>query len=275
MPPAPAKRANYSRHAGKTSRLLVAALATGVLALASIVGAQPAPPKAITCAACHLSSAQAPGWAHVMEWEGSRHALAGVSCHDCHRGDPTGSAKAAAHVGMLKALHPNSPVRRAALPATCGQCHAGQLDAFLGSQHAAVLRELEARRADTRRVPTCATCHGSLGVRPAAQRVERECRSCHGAGGRRPRFDRTAGIAIVMAQAQQLRVQLAAAGRLTSALGDPAKRRAADDAVSAAQSALTTALERLHRFDLTGTARDLDAAATHVGAAYAQILSVP
>lgn len=275
MPLPAATRANYSRHAGKTSRLPVVAVAAALLTAASIAGAQPAPPKAVTCAACHLSAVQAPGWAHVVDWEDSRHAAAGVSCHDCHRGDPTAPSRAAAHVGVLKPLHPNSPVRRGGLPATCGQCHAGQLDAFRASRHSALLQSLDARRADTRRVPTCATCHGSLGTRPAPQRVEGECRGCHGAGGRRPRFERIANIANVMEQARQLRVQLAAAGRLTPALADPAKQRAADAAVASARQAVTTALERLHRFDLPGTARDLSAAATYVDAAYAQILSVP
>jgi mono/diheme cytochrome c family protein len=82
------------------------------------------------CVDCHTKNSPA----IVADWEASRHAEVGVSCHDCHL------VAADAPMGTM---HPRSDGKVTALvpPTVCGECHASQVAEFNASGHFRAYRQ--------------------------------------------------------------------------------------------------------------------------------------
>ena len=101
-------------------------------------------------------------------YETSVHALAGLSCVDCHGGDPETEDEDLAHAGIRERI------RDPKIPATCGQkCHTLQYEALIGSRHHEVT-------ADIRDALNCVDCHGSMEMDVTfVGKVHRKCMKCH------------------------------------------------------------------------------------------------
>ncbi len=110
---------------------------------------------------------------YYNDWIVSTHKKAGVSCADCHGGDPNASEAEAAHNGGFLPGNPGSQVHFKQLPTTCGKCHQAAYQQFTRSKHyKALMNEQEA--------PHCATCHGSINSKVYyTSIVDPTCRSCH------------------------------------------------------------------------------------------------
>jgi hypothetical protein len=178
------------------------ALFAVALALVAAGGAraQPAAPAATSCTVCHADAElfDAEALAIVEALAVDVHAEVGLSCHDCHGGDPSPELADDMFAAMDDTLpdHPYAGVpERAAIPAACGSCHSDpvfmrrfdpgertdQEELYWTSQHGLALAG-----GDTG-VATCVDCHGAHGIRrpvdPAspvhATRVADTCASCH------------------------------------------------------------------------------------------------
>jgi nitrate/TMAO reductase-like tetraheme cytochrome c subunit len=110
-------------------------------------------------------------------WKESTHALEGVSCADCHGGDPEVSDKKAAHGGDVGGEDgAGSAVNFRNLPETCGTCHDEISEGFRESDHFDHL----VRKKQDKQGPSCVTCHGSLNVEVLnVNTVEEACARCH------------------------------------------------------------------------------------------------
>ncbi len=116
--------------------------------------------SADTCVDCHSDPAfrvrDIQLFQYFNKWKESTHAQAGVSCADCHGGEPTAPKKLAAHPQHLGSSDPESRIHYRSLPSSCGQCHREVVEYFYSSKHYERLREGEG--------PHCVTCHGSMKV---------------------------------------------------------------------------------------------------------------
>ncbi len=121
------------------------------------------------CIKCHSGLPGRLG-APPRDWRGSIHAQNGISCHNCHGGDPTDMAMAMSpergFLGKPKAV---------AVPDFCGRCHVGVKEDYLASAHG---------RALGRGGPTCVTCHSNHAVRTATPDLinPRDCSRGHDDG---------------------------------------------------------------------------------------------
>jgi hypothetical protein len=121
------------------------------------------------CIQCHGSQAGRLA-APVEAWRKSVHASNGISCHNCHGGDPTDISMAmSSERGFLGVPREN------AIPEFCGRCHVGVKEDYLASAHG---------RALGRGGPHCVTCHGNHAVRMATPDLinSRDCSRCHDYG---------------------------------------------------------------------------------------------
>lgn len=141
-----------------------------VLVLVLVAGAGAASPQADSvCIQCHGAQSGRLG-APVAAWRNSIHAANGISCHDCHGGDPTDMAMAMSPArGFLGVPQEKS------IPDFCGRCHPGVKEDYLASAHG---------RALGLGGPQCVTCHGNHAVRTASpDLINREsCTRCHDYG---------------------------------------------------------------------------------------------
>lgn len=121
------------------------------------------------CIQCH-GGQTGPLGEPVDLWRQSVHAANGISCHDCHGGDPTDFAMAM------------SPERgfigvpaEAEIPAFCGRCHVGVKEDYLQSAHGQALGAGG---------PQCVTCHGNHAVKQATPDLinPQDCSRCHDYG---------------------------------------------------------------------------------------------
>jgi len=113
---------------------------------------------------------------YYQRWQNSPHQKAGVSCADCHGGDPEAASIDAAHAGVRPMNDPGSTLNRQAQPETCGQCHRANRNRFVQSKHYAALM-------DDRSAPTCTTCHPAMSVRPELRTIVVDaCSNCHSPG---------------------------------------------------------------------------------------------
>lgn len=196
------------------------------------------------CADCHYANPYTePAQEHLQEWARSPHGQNTVGCERCHGGNPTTFESPQAHQGILSSFNPSSPVHRMQLPSTCGACHTGPYAAFQTSTHYQLLEEGD------RRVPTCSTCHGSVGAHllfPA--QLERQCTTCHGPDGVAPRPGRAAGARMLLDGVAEVRESLDAAETLIERVGDPVRRATLEAAYQQAEVPLTQAREAGHRF---------------------------
>jgi hypothetical protein len=114
---------------------------------------------------------------YFERWKDSTHAQEGISCADCHGGDPEDSDKKASHrdeVGGQQAA--GNAVNFGNIPNTCGACHEGILEGFRESAHFDHL----VREKQDKQGPNCVTCHGSLNVEVLnVNAVEAACSHCH------------------------------------------------------------------------------------------------
>jgi predicted CXXCH cytochrome family protein len=148
----------------------------GLLALASgPLSAQEA------CGTCHPENR--------VSFEESIHAVEGVSCTDCHGGDPSVREVKLAHGGEFRSLSDRREV-----PAMCAGCHSDldrmraynlpvdQYAIYLTSQHGKALEGGETRAA------ICTDCHGIHDIgRPRdpssssnGRNIPKTCGQCHG-----------------------------------------------------------------------------------------------
>lgn len=121
------------------------------------------------CIQCHASQPGLLG-TPVEDWRKSVHAANGISCHNCHGGDPTDISMAMSPArGFLGAP------KETAIPEFCGHCHVGVREDYLASAHG---------RALGRGGPQCVTCHGNHAVRMATPDLinRKNCTRCHDYG---------------------------------------------------------------------------------------------
>ena len=118
------------------------------------------------CLQCHGGQPGKLG-APVRDWAGSVHQRNGVSCHDCHGGDPTDFANAMSPERGFIGVPDYGQV-----PKFCGRCHVGVLADYLESAHGRKVAEGGAQ---------CVICHGNHAVREADLELinERDCSRCH------------------------------------------------------------------------------------------------
>lgn len=125
-----------------------------------------AQPSETVCLQCHGSQTGRLG-EPVKLWKGSVHQANGISCHNCHGGDPADAAMAMSpERGFL------GVPKETDIPAFCGRCHVGVREDYLESAHG---------RALGRGGPTCVTCHGNHRVAMATTELinQRDCTRCH------------------------------------------------------------------------------------------------
>ena len=118
------------------------------------------------CIECHGELPDHLG-APVGEWQDSVHAENGISCHDCHGGDPTDSAMAKSpDRGFIGAPEYTE------VPDFCGRCHVGIADAYRKGAHG---QAIEAGGAQ------CVICHGNHSIEQASLDLisEEQCSMCH------------------------------------------------------------------------------------------------
>jgi hypothetical protein len=195
------------------------------------------------CADCHFAQTDAPNRQHLDAWSLSPHGRADVGCERCHGGDPTTTERFQAHQGILRSSNPSSPVFRANLPRTCGQCHIGPFVQFQQSEHYALLND------NDRRGPTCTTCHDSVSARLASPSgLAQRCEQCHGPNGREPREGRSEQARLMLEGISDVRASLEAARHLIDRVNDPSRRQQLQEGLEQAEVPLTQAREAGHRF---------------------------
>jgi len=141
-----------------------------------------APPAKVSCADCHTDAQQS--YAHsVHAQDGKPGKSAAATCTDCH-----GPAHA-----VLASDNAKSPVNRANIPATCGQCHGQKFlmerngesaQPYIAYQQSVHGRALESGKLKS---AVCTDCHGAHEILPAnvAQspisklNVPTTCGKCH------------------------------------------------------------------------------------------------
>lgn len=126
-------------------------------------------PAESVCLQCHGSQPGRLG-EPVGKWRQSIHAANGISCHDCHGGDPTDFAMAMSpERGFLGAPEEQ------AIPEFCGRCHVGVKEDYLASHHGQALGSGG---------PQCVTCHGNHAIVKASLDLinQQDCTRCHDFG---------------------------------------------------------------------------------------------
>jgi hypothetical protein len=140
-----------------------------LLMLAGLLMAVPAyseSPAETVCIKCHGGQSGRLG-APVKEWAGSVHQRNGISCHDCHGGDPGDFANAMSPERGFIGVPDYDQV-----PEFCGRCHVGVLAEYRQSAHGRKVAEGGAQ---------CVMCHGNHAVQEASLDLinERDCSRCH------------------------------------------------------------------------------------------------
>lgn len=118
------------------------------------------------CIQCHGSLEGRLG-EPVKLWKGSVHAENGVTCNECHGGDPRDAANAMSPARGFIGIPKDRDI-----PGVCGRCHVGVKKDYLASAHG---------RALEKGGPTCVTCHGNHAVKKASLDLINEtgCSRCH------------------------------------------------------------------------------------------------
>lgn len=183
-------------HAGRTSETcrlchFPAEPAAGEVAqiLPTIIPHPTSPPNQNSCATCHANLGGKSA-AVVQDWNNSIHLQRGVSCADCHGGDPAGTDKESAHAASANFV---GKIKTVDIPALCGSCHArvdlmrqydvptDQWAKYQQSVHG------EALAKGNTEVATCFTCHDEHATKlvtdPSARvyplNVPALCSGCH------------------------------------------------------------------------------------------------
>lgn len=147
-------------------RYLLSCLLT--LACATVAAAQAGTEP--VCITCHDSDMMKPEFRNIpKEWRQSWHNQNGVTCNDCHGGDPNDAAMAMSPLRGFVGTPKYKDV-----PEFCGKCHIGILKNYLESGHGKALKASGSG-------PNCVTCHGSHGIQKASIDIinEKRCTQCH------------------------------------------------------------------------------------------------
>ena len=145
-----------------------------------------------SCVECHSSLADERLSKPAQLFDHDIHRARGLSCVDCHGGDPLQSDKVAAKDPRRGYLGKPSPMQ---IPAFCGKCHS---DAALMKKFDPSIRVDQVQEYDTsvhgtrlrggdKNVATCVSCHGIHGIRSPddpqssvfALNVAETCAQCH------------------------------------------------------------------------------------------------
>lgn len=124
------------------------------------------PPAETVCIQCHSGQGERLA-APVAQWRQSVHAANGISCHNCHGGDPADFANAMSpERGFIGAP------AYVGVPDFCGRCHVGVRQDYSESAHG---------RAVDRGGAQCVVCHGAHNVSMARLDLinEKDCARCH------------------------------------------------------------------------------------------------
>jgi len=113
---------------------------------------------------------------YFQRWEQSLHQQEGVTCVDCHGGNPKVPDKKGAHGAHLSESDLASAVNFRNIPRTCGECHEEVFRGFRESEH---FQKVAAEKQEDQG-PTCVSCHGSIDVAVLnVVTVEETCTRCH------------------------------------------------------------------------------------------------
>jgi nitrate/TMAO reductase-like tetraheme cytochrome c subunit len=135
-----------------------------------------------SCVECHSDSelvvTDKKLYDYFLRWGSSIHKQEGVSCADCHGGNPGVSDKRGAHGGDLGGAEAKSAVNFRNISDTCGDCHDDIFEGFSNSEH---FQRISSEKEDgDQQGPTCVTCHGSINVAVLnVTTVEGICEQCH------------------------------------------------------------------------------------------------
>jgi nitrate/TMAO reductase-like tetraheme cytochrome c subunit len=122
------------------------------------------------CIDCHTSDLMKEDYSEIpAEWRKSWHYQNGVSCADCHGGDPKDASRSMTPESGFGGVPKPKQV-----PEFCGKCHLGINENYLESGHSKALMT-------TGRGPNCVTCHHSHDVQKANINIinDKLCGVCH------------------------------------------------------------------------------------------------
>ncbi len=212
--------------------------------VAALLGAMPADPAAAqgapagrvtSCVACHGDADLFEGesLAIVHDFSGDVHAEAGLSCHDCHGGNPDPALAEDFDLAMDPAWEAN-PYRgapgRGEVPGFCGECHSDPvyMRRFRPDTRVDQEREYwtsrhgEALAGGDLKVANCVDCHGVHDIlRPSdpdstvyPSRVAETCRGCHESAEHMAGYTLPNGLPLPVDQYARWRRSVHAAGLL-------------------------------------------------------------
>jgi len=132
-----------------------------------------------TCVECHKNikfiNENRVLFDYYRTWINSTHEIEGVTCKDCHGGDPTKSDQEKAHKDDFSSLKVTDRFYFKKISERCGKCHEAVLKNFTESKHYKVLLKKGTG-------PHCSTCHGSMNADVYYTSViSRSCENCHNA----------------------------------------------------------------------------------------------
>jgi nitrate/TMAO reductase-like tetraheme cytochrome c subunit len=132
------------------------------------------------CLQCHAGLSGHLG-EPVAAWQTSVHAENGISCHDCHGGDPTDMAMAMSPERGFIGVPEYTEV-----PDFCGRCHVGVAEEYKAGAHGQAIEEGGAQ---------CVVCHSNHAVQRASLDLinEEDCTRCHS-------YDRAALIRLALVE---------------------------------------------------------------------------
>ena len=152
-----------------------------------------------SCTICHADADlfDEASVAIVADWSRGVHAALGLSCHDCHGGNP--STTLADDIAAMDEEYAPNPYRgtpaRTEIPSFCGSCHSDPVYMKRFKPDARVDQEREywtshhgeGLAAGDTNVATCVDCHGIHGMRRSSTpessvhplRVAETCGTCH------------------------------------------------------------------------------------------------
>ncbi len=158
--------------------LLLSISVAFVLATGVAVNTVSAEDTSNSCVECHsqpsLRVTDKKLYKYFRDWELSIHSQEGVTCCDCHGGDPKSSDKERAHGKDVEQLL--TPVQYERISLTCAKCHEKNAANYRKSKHYTILTD-QGRSHPT---PTCVTCHGSINTTiPKSDSIAAICAHCH------------------------------------------------------------------------------------------------
>ena len=151
----------------KAASVLLAALLLSWTSAGTVEAQQAAATN--TCVSCHAGLDDEDMSLPVAEWRRSVHNPAGISCQDCHGGNPASNVEDEAHDVEMDFVGLPDPY---IIHELCGECHQVQMDNYVPSPHG-----LEGDF-----WPNCVDCHANHEVLfPTASLISipDNCEDCH------------------------------------------------------------------------------------------------